>query len=85
MAAYVGHEVKGYFVISEGEFKGMKRGTIVDYLVVDDDPTIFEPLLNYSLNLFQANNCALVDTWVFTQKWAQPVVEDYGFFLPEIF
>ena len=79
LAALIGQEVKGYFVISEGEFKGIKRGTIVDYLVVDDDPNIFEPLLNYSLNMFKDHNCALVDTWVFTQKWARAVVEDYGF------
>ena len=79
LAAYVGQEVKGYFVISEGEFMGMKRGAIVDYLVVDDDPSIFEPLLNYSLNMLKNNNCALADTWVFTQKWAQQVIKDYGF------
>ena len=34
---YVGKEVKGYFVISMIEFMGMKRGAIVDYLVIDDD------------------------------------------------
>jgi len=79
LVANVGPEVKGYFVINQGDFRGMRRGTIVDYLVVDDDPNIFESLLNYSLNMFKARNCALVDTWVFTQKWAQPVVEDYGF------
>ncbi len=30
LAAYVEQEVKGYFVINEGEFRGMRRGIIVD-------------------------------------------------------
>ena len=79
LAAYVGQEVRGYFVISVTEFMGMKRGTIVDYLVVNDDPDIFEPLLNYALHVFKANSCALIDAWVFTQRWAQQAIEDYGF------
>ncbi len=79
LTAYAEEEVKGYFVISMTESMGLKIGTIVDYIVVDDDWTVFEPLLNYALNLFKDNNCALADTWVFTQEWAQQVVEDYGF------
>lgn len=58
---------------------GMKNGTIVDYIMIDDDPVIFKSLLNYSLQIFKATGCALVDIWVFTQRWAQPVVVDYGF------
>lgn len=74
LAAYAGQEV-----ISMTESMGMKKGTIVDYLMIDDEPNVFEPLLNYSLNIFKDNKCALADTWVFTQKWAQQIVEDYGF------
>jgi len=79
IVSQMGEETKGYFTLNIDSFMGMKRGTISDYLVVGNSPDIFESLLTYSLNLFQKRSCDVVDTWVFTQRWAEEIVKKQGF------
>lgn len=79
IVAQVGTGSRGYFVLNTERFMSMNRGTISDYLVTGDNPNIFESLLTYSLNLFQKRNCDVVDTWVFTQRWAEEIVKKHGF------
>jgi len=79
IVAQVGGEAKGYFVLSTETFRGMKRGTIVDYLVIGNDPSTFRSLLIYSMNHLRDQDCDLVDTWAFTQKWAEEIVVGCGF------
>ncbi len=79
IVAQIEDETKGYFIVNIGEFTGMKRGTISDYLVLNNDPDIFKSLLAYSLNLFKERNCDVADTWAFTQKWVEEILEACGF------
>lgn len=79
IVSHVRGKPKGYFIFSIEEFMGMKRATISDYLIIDDDPNIFKSLLAYSLNLFKDRNCDVADTWAFMQKWVEEIIEDYGF------
>jgi len=77
--AQSGDETKGYFILNIGEFRGMKRGTISDYLVLNNDTEVFKSLLAYSLNLFNDRNCCIADTWAFTQKWIEEILKACGF------
>jgi GNAT superfamily N-acetyltransferase len=79
LVARVEGEARGYFVLSTEDFRGMKRGTIVDYLVIGNDPSTFRSLLIYSLNHLKDQGCHISDTWAFTQKWAEEIVARSGF------
>ncbi|MCP4609551.1 MAG: GNAT family N-acetyltransferase [Planctomycetes bacterium] len=73
-------EIIGYAVVSVQEYKNLIFGTIVDYLVKDDDISYFNIIVRQCLNLLEKSECDVIMISAISQpKLRTELVKHLGF------
>jgi len=79
IAAHAGGVLRGYMVLGTSEQAEVKRGRIVDLFMEKDNEDVAAALINHAQDIFYAEGCNLVVTWLPENGWLAALFEKARF------